>query len=833
MNILKKYIPDAIAVVLFLLISFAYFFTPVSQGLVLSGHDNTAGIGANHELAQYEERTGETTRWTNALFSGMPTYQLSPTYGSRSALATISHIYELGISNVMMYTFIFMLGFYILLRAFNFKVWMAVLGAVVWAFSSYFFIIIAAGHIWKVLTLAFIPPTIAGMILCYRGKYLWGGVVSALFVALQILSNHLQMSYYFLFLMFFMAVGYFFQALKEKQLPRFFKGTAVLVVAWIIGSLANLSSLYHTYEYSKETMRSKSELVKASNSEGHQSGLGREYITQWSYGVGETWSLLVPNVKGGASVPLAGNETAMKKADPQYYQLYQQIGQYWGEQPGTSGPVYVGAFVLLLFIFGLFIVKGGLKWSLLIGTVFSFFMAWGHNFMPFTDFMIDYMPMYNKFRAVSSALVVAEFTIPLLAMLALAEIIKRPEILKKKQKFLYVSFALTGGAALCFALMPSLFFSNYVSANEMSALQQNVPGEVLGSIVQNLTDVRQAVFTADAWRSFWIVTVGFALLMAYRYRKIQALPMVALLLVLCLFDMWQVNKRYLNDEVFVDPWLAEKPFAKTPADEEILKDKSLDYRVLNLSTNTFNENNTSYWHKSVGGYHAAKLARYQDLINECLQPEISALGSAVAKANGDMALVNGDSIFPVLNMLNTKYFIFPLGGGQTIPITNPYANGCAWFVPSVQYVNGASEEMAALKKINTKQVAVVDASFKSLLGDVPAGQPIDSIAVVKMVSYEPNELTYEVKADKGGVLVFSEIYYPGWEATIDGNPVEIVRANYILRAIKMPAGTHKVVMTFKPASISVTEGIAYGALIIILIAFIAALLISIRKGKEV
>ena len=381
MNLFKRILPDIVVIILFAVISFVYFFPAVTEGRVLSQHDAVAGIGAGEESKEYLERTGERTRWTNSIFGGMPTYQMAPSYNSTDMLKGMENLYHLYLPSYVWYVFVMLLGFYILMRAFDFSVWLASLGAIIWAFSSYFFIIIAAGHIWKFVTLAYIPPTIAGMVLVYRGKYLFGGLLTAIFVALQIVSNHVQMSYYFLFVMLFMAVAFGVSAYQKKELPRFFKATGVLVVAGVLGVCINLSNLYHTYEYSKETMRGKSELVKPDTHNQTKGGLERDYITQWSYGIGETFSLLVPNVKGGASVPLAANEKAMEKANPMYGSIYNQLGQYWGEQPGTSGPVYVGAFVMFLFILGLFVVKGPMKWALLAATVLSVLLSWGKNFM--------------------------------------------------------------------------------------------------------------------------------------------------------------------------------------------------------------------------------------------------------------------------------------------------------------------------------------------------------------------------------------------------------------------------------------------------------------------
>lgn len=825
MNKIKKMIPDALAVVFFILIGLAYFYVPTTEGLVLTGHDHTGGSGAGAELVEYLERTGEYTRWTNSQFGGMPTYQMSPSYGSTDVLSAVEHVYQLGLPTYVMYVFIMLLGFYILLRAFNFKVWMSALGAILWAFSSYYFIIIAAGHIWKFMALSFIPPTIAGLVLCYRGKYIAGGVVTAFFTALQIYSNHIQMSYYFLSVMLLMALAYLIQAVREHRVGEWVKATGVLVIAGILGVCINLSNLYHTYQYSKESMRSKSELTHKDikdPSNQTSSGLERDYITQWSYGIGETWTLLVPNTKGGATVPLTMSETAMKKADPQFAPIYQSLGQYWGEQPGTSGPVYVGAFVLTLFVLGLFIVKGPMKWCLLAATILSILLSWGKNFMGFTDFFLDYVPMYDKFRTVASILVVAEFTIPLLAMLALKELLEKPDLLPQRMKAVYISAALTGGVALLFALMPDVFFGNYISTMEQNMFQQAgqagyIPQDMIMPILSNLEDMRRAVFVSDAWRSALIVAIGLLLLIAFRMKKMNATMVTASLIVLCLIDMWQVNKRYLNDEMFTEPVSNMKETVKTPADEMILQDKSLDYRVLNLATNTFNESNTSFFHKSIGGYHPAKLRRYQEVIEEHIAPEMSALGAAAAKAGGMLDSINGDSIFPVLNMLNTKYVIMPLQDGKTFPVLNPHANGNGWFVSRVKYVNNADEEILALHDTPLKEVAVVDKKFKEQLGNAAEQQPKDSLSTVKLTHYDANALTYEINSQKGGVVVFSENYYPGWTATIDGNPVEIARANYILRAIQVPAGKHVVEFKFDPTSVHVTEGIAYGALIILLL----------------
>ena len=825
---IKKCLPDVLAVLLFVVLAFAYFFPADIEGRILYRHDASAGRGAGQEGIEYLQKTGERSRWTNALFGGMPTYQMAPSYGSTDLLTKAIYAYHLWLPENVWFVFAYLLGFYILLRAFDFRQHLAALGSIIWAFSTYFLIIIAAGHIWKVWALAYLPPMIAGIVLAYRGKYLWGLLLTAVFSAFEINANHVQMSYYYLFIILFMVIAWLVEAIRQQQMARFLKATAVCIAGAAIGVCVNLSNLYHTWQYSKESMRGKSELVKANNANQTSSGLERDYITQWSYGIGETWTLLIPNTKGGASMPLSQNETAMKHADENYVSIYQQIGQYWGEQPGTSGPVYVGAFVMMLFILGLFIVKGPMKWALLAATVLSILLSWGKNFMGFTDFFLDYVPMYDKFRTVASILVIAEFTIPLLAMMALKKIFDEPELMKPRMKYVGISFLLTGGIALLFSLMPSAFFSGFVSTSELHALQ-SLPPEHVQPIIANLTEMRQAMFTSDAMRSFYIILVGTGILLAFMYGKLKKEWAIGIILVLCLVDLWTVNKRYLNDEMFVPKSEREAPQQKTQTDELILRDQTLDYRVLNLASNTFNENETSYYHKSIGGYHAAKLRRYQEMIEQYINPEMQTLFGAVSEAAGDMTQVNGDSICPVLNMLNTRYFIFPLEGGQTVPIQNPYAYGNAWFVDKLDYVNNANEEMAAVGKIDLRHQAVADVKFKAQLGEAVEQ---DTASVVTITSYEPNRLTYDVNSGKGGVLVFSEIYYPEWTATVDGQPVELGRVDYLLRAIQIQPGKHQVELSFFPKSVSTTETIAYVAIVLLILTLLGTIFLEYKNRKK-
>ena len=678
------------------------------------------------------------------------------------------------------------------------------------------------------MALAYLPPLIAGIVLSYRGKYLWGFIVTAIFAAFEVDANHVQMTYYYLFIILFMIIAYLVDAVRKKTIKLFMKATAVCAAGALIGVLMNISNLYHTWQYAQESMRGKSELVKKNAANQTNSGLDRDYITQWSYGVDETWTLLVPNTKGGASVPLAANTEAMKIADPNFMQIYQQLGQYWGEQPGTSGPVYVGAFVLMLFVLGLFIVKGPTKWALLAATVLSVLLSWGRNFMPFTNFFLDYIPMYSKFRTVASILVIAEFTIPLLAMMTLKKIVDEPDILTKKIKYVYISFGLTAGIALLFALMPTLFFSDFISSSEMQALK-SIPAEYLTPLLSNLRSIRESIFTADCWRSFWIIVIGTLCLFLYKMKKLRVEFMMIAITVLCLADMWQVNKRYLNDGMFVEKSVREQAQPMTQTDRQILQDKALDYRVLNFASNTFNENETSFYHKSIGGYHAAKLRRYQELIDAYISPEMQKTMPAIAQAGGDMTKVNGNSIFPVLNMLNAKYFIVPLQSNQTVAIQNPYVYGNAWFVDKITYVKNANEELDGLGKLDLRHEAIADARFRSQLGESKAQ---DSTSIVKITAYEPNQLTYDVRSVTGGIVVFSEIFYPEWTATVDGKAVELGRVNYVLRALNADKGHHTVVLTFDPKSVKQTETVAYLSYGVLLLVVLLGVYFKRKEDKK-
>ena len=861
MKIIRNVLSEVLAVVFFAVLAFAYFYPADVQNRVLNQGDISAGIGAGEEAHQYYQATGERTRWTNSLFSGMPTYQISPSYDSTDTLSALEDAYHLWLPDNVWYLFVYLLGFYILLRAFDFRQYLAALGSVMWAFSTYFLIIIAAGHLWKVMALAYLPPLIGGIVLAYRRKYLWGLIVTALFAALEIHANHVQMTYYYMFVILLMILAFIIDATMQKDWLHVGKATCAVIIGGLLGVMVNASNLYHTWEYSKDTMRGKSELVKPDSKNQTDSGLERSYITDYSYGIGETWTLLVPNAKGGTSMRLLFDDERAKAAvkdmtinvgggqtmpAPQVFDYLMQNGlyftQYWENNMeeganGTMGPVYVGAFVLMLFVLCLLICyRNPLTWALLAATVLSIMLAWGKNFMGLTDLFIDYMPMYAKFRAVESILVIAEFTIPLMAMLALKEVLatqhpspntQHPTPNTQHRKAILTAFAITGGVALLFALTPTTFFDFYTNAEAELFKQILPPPADADALLEALSRARQAVFTADCWRSLIIIIIGTFLLLIYRGRRPWVIA--GAVLVLCLADLWQVNRRYLdpNDtKQFVKKVDRQQIRPMTEADQRIKDDPTLYYRVLNLAPNLFNENETSYYHKSVGGYHAAKLRRYQELIERYISKQQSTVREAINTYYGDLTQINGDSIWNVLNMLNTKYFLL---AQQNIEVQNPYAYGNAWYVDKVTYVDNANGELDGLAQTDLRHVAVADKQFREVLGEAV---PQDSTSMVELTAYEPNQLTYNVQSAKGGVLVFSDIYYPGWTATVDGQEVSLGRVNYVLRAMHIKPGSHKVVLSFFPKSISTTETLAYTALAIIALLIVLLIVLSFLLKKK-
>lgn len=811
----KKLLPYIISVFTIVVISAIYFSPDIFEGKVLFQGDTQQGIAIGQEAKAFNEETGETTRWTNSLFGGMPNFQISPSYENNKVLKVIEKIYSLGLPIPVSYIYIMAIGFFILLMVLNVKWYISLLGALAYAFSSYFFIIIAAGHLWKFITLAYIPPTIAGIILAYRGKYMKGALLAAFFGMLQIHANHIQMSYYSFLFIIPLVIGYAIKAIKGKKLNEFGKATLSLLVAAILAVSANLPSLYNTYEYSKETMRGKSELASESTSQGEGGGLSIDYITQWSYGIGESWTLLVPDTKGGATGRLSADKEAMKDVEPQMREFVGQMNRYWGDQPFTAGPVYAGAIIMFIFLIGCFIVKGPIKWACIVASVMSLLLSWGHNFMPLTEWFVNNVPLYDKFRTVSSILVVAEFAIPLLAALALKEIIENPQAIKEKLWKFYLPLAFTAGVAFMFATMPTLFF-NFLSSYEMQLADANPEYQ---TYFNELESVRESIFASDAWRTFFIVIISATLLYLYVDKKVNTKVFAISMLALVVVDMYPINKRYLNEDNFVPERRVQNPFPMTQADKDILQDKDPNFRVLNLTVDTYNDPTTSYYHKSVGGYSAAKLRRYDDLIKYQL--------TEVDENNQRYASLKNIS---VINMLNTKYVIVSQNG-TPMAVLNPDAAGNAWFVEEVKWVEGAKAEMEALSYFDEKRTAIADTRFKNI---IPAQIPQKSEGdTIYLTHYQPNKLNYKSVSKNGGYAVFSEIYFPwGWQITIDGKPAEMAQVNYLLRGLNIPAGEHEIEFRFEPTSLRVNTGIAFAAIAIILIPSGYLLVQAVRKRRE-
>lgn len=825
---LKRALPYVLSVIFFAVLSHIYFFPEISEDKILFQHDTQQGIALGQEAKAFKEATGETTRWTNTSFSGMPTYQISPSYANNDVIREVGNLYSVWMSSPASYLFIMMVGFFIFMLSMRCKWYYAVLGALAYTFSSYFFIIIQAGHIWKFITLAYIPPTIAGIVWAYRGKYLLGGGLAALFAALQIASNHLQMTYYFLFVILFMVVAYAVELIREKKAKQFLRASGVLVIAAVVAVGANLPSIYHTQKYSKESIRGGSELTIESplqNEERMEDGLSKDYILSYSYGLKETLTLLIPNMEGGASTPMVMDEKLMEGVSAQDRELMGYIGasSYWGEPPGTSGPVYAGAIICMLFVLGCIIVKSPVKWAMIAATVLSILLAWGKNFMPLSEFFIDYFPLYNKFRTVESILVIAEFCMPVLAILALKEFFEKPD--KKKLRALYISAGITGGLALLAWLVPSLF-GPFTYSIERDYYIANYP-ELAALYNNTIIPLRMSMLQADALRTFiFIALAAVVMFFAAKRANFKAHWAVLIVGVLVLVDMYGVNKRYLNGEHFVEASRMENPFPMTQVDEYILQDTDPNYRVFNLATsNPFSDVSTSYYHKSIGGYHAAKLSRYQDLIDFHLIYN----NAWNEQHTTPMSTMNRD----VINMLNAKYFIMPTSNGYVTIEENTEAMGNAWFVDEVQWVENADEEMLALNDFDPARTAIVDKRFASLINDKAAVASEGD--TIYLTSYKPNELRYKSHSANDRVAVFSEIYFPwGWHVTIDGKEATEARANYVLRALNVPAGDHEIVFRYEPRSVSVTEGVAFASLGVIflwLIAIVAVPVIMKRRKK--
>ncbi|MDE6649855.1 MAG: hypothetical protein K2K45_07990 [Muribaculaceae bacterium] len=807
------------AALLLAVVAFMFFFPDAMEGRVLQQHDIQQGLANGHEGIEYKAETGESTRWTNSLFGGMPNFQIAPSYPANDLLNWIQSLFMLGLPTPADLLFGMMLGFFIMCLCMKMRWSVALFASIAWGFSSYFIIIIGAGHIWKFLTLCYIPPTIGGIVLAYRGKYLAGGALAALFSALQLMSNHPQMTYYFVLVMLCMALAYLWIAFKEKTIAKWGISTCVLAASGLIGVAANSPSLYNSLEYSKETVRGRATDITDPNAPA-TSGMDKSAITAWSYGIDETWSLLIPNVKGGATLkPTAGQNRMLTVAETdmgadrylsqEEMQFASQFPQYFGDQPMTNGPVYVGAFVLLLAILAMFVVDGKwetpVKWALFASSIIAIMLSWGHNFNALTNFMIDYFPGYNKFRTVSSILVIVEFCIPLLAALCVRQILNTENFFGKNKWT--VICVMGGGVMVCLIgwLAPSVFGEPY-SASEFGYLKEAgaFTNPAYANVMKGISAGRLSLVSTDSLRSMIFILLGCGMIFLWDRKIIKNSTIwTCCLTAIVLADLYTVDKRYVDSDNFITAESDEAVFVPTEADLAILQDKS-NYRVMDIPG--FASARSSYFHKTIGGYHAAKLTRYNDLIEH-----------QITKGNPF-----------VLNMLNAKYFL--TDNGYSV---NPEAFGNAWFVDTLTYVGSSREEMDALSYLTNRNTAVADNKFSEIIG-TPI--PIAEGDTIYETSYAPNKLTYRAHSAKGGVALFSEVYFPwGWKATVNGKETPIGQADYILRAIRIPAGDSEIVMTFEPEILKKANTLATISVILIYLLAIAAFgkwIFGLAKGKS-
>ena len=782
--------PHILVLLLFVAISFIYF-SPVLEGKMLDQHDIKTYKGMSKEIKDFRDNTGNEALWTNSMFSGMPAYQISVKY-KKNLIQYVDKVLTLNLPRPVNLLFLYLVGFYILLLTLKIDYRIAFIGAIAFAFSSYFFIIIQAGHMSKAHAIAYFPMVVASVLYTYRGRVLLGGALTALTVALEIYTNHFQITYYLVLVLLIIALFQLYKDIKKNNLPDFFKRSTILILAAILAAGTSFTRLKTTSDYGKESTRGKSELT--SNIDNKTKGLDKDYATQWSYGIAESMTFLIPNFYGGSSsssvLSLDDSKTIDFLKKFKNKKLANSLAQYksssyWGDQPIVSGPTYAGAIVVFLFILGLLFIKSELRIWLLLATIMSLMLAWGKNFMPLTDFFLDYFPAYNKFRAVSMILIIAEFTIPLLGFIALDKFLSSSVDVKEKRNPLKLAFYITAGITLIFALFPSVFL-DFLSEKDLNPIASGIvtPDGFLDALALD----RSSLLSSDAWRSFIFIGLTFGVLMLYLKRTIKAQYVILLIGVLVVCDMWNIDKRYLNEDNFVRKSKIKIPYKPTQADNFILSDKDPNFRVFNTSVSTFNDASTSYFHKSIGGYHGAKLKRYQELIE-----------FHISKGNMD-----------VLNMLNTKYFISRDGKPQL----NSSALGNAWFVNNINLVKNADDEIAALKEFDPINTAVIDTRFSNYI--------IDSLnnfsSIIKLDTYKPNYLKYSSESLNDGIAIFSEIYYKnGWNAYIDGVKTDYFRANYVLRALKIPSGKHTIEFKFEPSVYSTGENISLASSLILFI----------------
>lgn len=809
-----RYLPHLVNIVLFLLITLAYFY-PVLEGKRIKANDNTVSISSSREIAQHREKYGEEPLWTNSMFGGMPAYLIS-TYFRGNLVETVDGVlktFKIPVAAV----FLSMLGFYLLLLLYGLNPWVAGAGALAYAFSSYFFIILGAGHNTKAYALAYMAPLIGSIVYSYRRDAIAGAAMIAWFLSLQIHANHLQITYYALLTVIIFGVIELISAFREKRLPGFFRTTAILMIPLALAVFVNFASLYTTYEYGEYSIRGKSELVTGEKES--RSGLDLQYATQWSYGIDETMTLLIPGFKGGASKPFStDSKTYQVLRQNNAADAINQLPKYWGTQPGTDGPVYVGAVVFFLFVLGILILKGPDKWWLLAALALSLLLSWGKNFMWFTELFMNYVPGYNKFRAVSMTLVIAQFCIPLLGFLTLHSVLSGKITAAEVTRGLRNATFATGGLLMLFILIPGL------AGSFMSAFEEGqIPDWLRSAMVAD----RKDLLRGDAFRSLLFVLLTAGTLWLFINEKIRFRYLVPILAVLIIADMWPVNKRYLGTEKFVTPTQFNRTFAPTKADSFILADHQIK-RVLNLSVSPFNDASTSYHHHSVGGYHGAKLKRYQELIDSVMMNEIQAFIGTLNIARSEADIDSALRTMPSLNMLNTKYIIY---NPDAQPITNPHALGNAWFANRIRMVTDSNEEIVAIRNLQPGEITVTQQFSEFAENRETISETNDDRITLK--SYKANELVYESISSSERIAVFSEIYYPaGWQAFVDGNPVPHFRVNYLLRGMVVPEGKHEVRFSFMPESYVKGNKISLAGSILLFVAtagVLAAMFIRRRK----
>lgn len=796
---IKRIIPHLTAIIIFLVLS-AIYFSPQLKGYILHQGDQINYQGMSKEINDFREKTGEEALWTNSMFGGMPAYQIS--VKDNNLIKDIKNGFLKIIPRPIGYMFILMIGFYILLLCFNVNPWLAIVGSVAFGLSSINMLYMMAGHNAKVHAISFIPPIIGSIYYAYRKNYVIGSALLSVFVCLHLAANHFQMTYYMLYLIAAIFIVEAYMSFKDKMIPKFVKTSSVLLIAGILGILPNFSNLLLTYDYSKYTTRGKSELTISSDAStnNENDALDKGYIKQYSLGYGEIWSLVIPNAKGGKMDYIGNNKEIMDKVSPNYKSTVAQHNTYWGEQYASGGAFYFGASIFLLFILGIFFVKDKIKWALLAASFLAIIISWKYSNI--VDWFIDYVPLFNKFRDTKMMLILAQLSFPLLGFMFLNFMIKNPI---DKKRFIYISGGLVG-LLLIFYIMPTVWFS-FFSNNEIDSFSKligNYKGNVnalsqINDLKAEIVNARIEIFKQDVLRSLFFIVAVALVIYLYLNKKIKENYFIVILGLLVLIDFWGVDKRYLNDDNFISKRQAKEPFQMTQADNYILQDKDPDFRVYNLTVDPFSDASTSYFHKSIGGYHGAKLKRYQELIE-----------FQIAKNNMD-----------VLNMLNTKYFIVPDNNRQPMAQYNPGALGNAWFVDDFRIVPDADAEIQALSEFNPSQEAIIDQRFEKYVEGKSFVK--DTTSYIKLDSYKPNNLIYSAFCSTEELAVFSEIYYPdGWNAFIDGVPAEHFRANYVLRAMVIPEGKHTIEFRFEPKSYYIGSKIslASSALLLIILALI-------------